>query len=81
MRICKVSIHNYRSIRDLEMECGPLVVLLGSNNHRKSNILSAIDFTLSTLAKATKEDFFAYKEGKDKNMANELWVEFAGADL
>lgn len=75
MRICKISIHNYRSIRDLEMECGPLVVLLGPNNHGKSNIISAIDFALSTSAKPTKEDFFAYKEGEEEIRANDLWVE------
>ncbi len=75
MRIAKVAIHNYRSIRCLEMRCGPLMVLLGPNNHGKSNIVSAIEFALSTSAKPAEDDFFAFRE------ANELWVELTFEDL
>jgi len=49
MRIQRLRIHNYRSIRDLEMECLPLVTLLGPNNHGKSNLLAAFEFCLSAL--------------------------------
>jgi len=51
MMITSIRIHNYRSIHDLEMHCESLVVMLGPNNHGKSNILSALDFFLSTSAK------------------------------
>jgi len=70
MRIRKVKINNYRSIHDLEMYCEPLVVMLGPNNHGKSNILSALEFALSTSAKPSEDDFFAFR-GDD----NVLWVE------
>jgi len=70
MRICHVRIHNYRSIREMNMHCEPLVVMLGPNNHGKSNILSALEFALSTSAKPSEDDFFAFR-GDD----NVLWVE------
>ena len=70
MMITSIKIHNYRSIHDLEMHCESLAVMLGPNNHGKSNILSALDFFLSTSAKPSEEDFFAYR-GDD----NELLVE------
>ena len=56
MRIRKVKIHNYRSIREAEIHCEPLVVMLGPNNHGKSNILSALEFALSTSAKPSEDD-------------------------
>jgi len=71
MRIKKLRIHNYRSIRDLEVECPPMVTLIGPNNHGKSNVLSALEFGLSTSAKPIEEDFFLYRDSDD----NELWVE------
>jgi CRISPR-associated exonuclease Cas4 len=58
------------------MHCESLVVMLGPNNHGKSNILSALDFILSTSAKPSEEDFFAYR-GDD----NELWVELTFHEL
>lgn len=70
MMITSIKIHNHRSIHDFEMHCESLVVMLGPNNHGKSNILSALDFFLSTSAKPSEEDFFSYR-GDD----NELWVE------
>lgn len=76
MMITSIKIHNYRSIHDLEMHCESLVVILGPNNHGKSNILSALDFFLSTSAKPSEEDFFAYR-GDD----NELWVELTFHEL
>jgi len=46
------------------------MLMLGPNNHGKSNILRAFEFALSTSAKPTAEDFF-YFRGDD----SELWVE------
>lgn len=70
MRISKTTIHNFRSIAHLEMRCEPLVVMLGPNNHGKSNILAALEFALSTSAKPEPTDLFRCC-GDDK----ELWVE------
>ncbi len=77
MRIQHLKIHNYRSIRDLEMECGPLVTMVGPTNNGKSNIFSAIEFFLSTSAKPGEKDFFANRDEGD----NELWVEITFNEL
>jgi CRISPR-associated exonuclease Cas4 len=71
MRIQRLRIHNYRSIRDLEMKCLPLVTLLGPNNHGKSNLLAALEFCLSTSAKPVEQDFFVNRGEGD----NDFWVE------
>jgi len=76
MRISEIKIHNYRSIRDIHFLCQPLLLMLGPNNHGKSNILSAVEFALSTSAKPRIEDFFHFR-GDD----NELWVELTFVSL
>lgn len=82
MRIHKVLLHNYRSIRDLEMECGPSVVLLGPNNHGKSNIVSAIEFFLAGTRGVTlslkEDDFFVAPKIP---RSRELWVEVVFDEL
>lgn len=77
MRIGEMTIHNYRSIKHLNMRCRPSVVMLGPNNHGKSNILSAIEFTLSTSAKPREDDFFEFRERED----DELWTEITFEEL
>lgn len=77
MRIDRVRIHNYRSIRDVEFTTEDLVVLLGPNNHGKSNVLGALEFGLSTSAKVTKDDVCAFCEEQEP----EIWVELTFADL
>src|SRR6185437_13657901 len=46
MRITRVVIRNWRSIKDLDFEPSPVTVLVGPNNAGKTNILSAINFLL-----------------------------------
>jgi len=59
------------------MRCEPLMVLLGPNNHGKSNILRAIEFGLSTSEKPTTEDLFAFHAPEDDS----LWVELTFGEL
>ena len=75
MRLQRFKIHNYRSIRDLDLECLAMVTLLGPNNHGKSNLLSALEFGLSTSAKPMEEDFFSHG---DKDV---FWVEMTFCEL
>lgn len=75
MRLQRLKIHNYRSIRDLDLECRTMVTLLGPNNHGKSNLLSALEFGLSTSAKSSEEDFFTHR---DDDM---FWVEMTFGEL
>lgn len=77
MYISALKIHNFRSIKDIEISCNRMVSLLGPNNHGKSNILAALEFALTTAAKPSSEDFFALRDEND----NELWVEIAFRDL
>jgi CRISPR-associated exonuclease Cas4 len=77
MRIKHLKIYNFRSIRDLAFECMPLMTLIGPNNHGKSNILSALEFGLSTSAKPADQDFFSYRDPAD----NEMWIEMTFHEL
>ena len=47
MRICKVSIENYRNIKKVDVELGSIVTLIGENNSGKSNFLRAIALPLT----------------------------------
>lgn len=77
MRLRKLTIENYRSISNVSLDGSPQVTLLGPNNHGKSNVLSALEFGLSTSAKPTEADFFAHRAQDD----NELWVEMTFSNL
>lgn len=77
VRIRGLSVRNFRSIRELSLECGELVTLVGPNNHGKSNILAALEFALSTASKPSLDDFFAHREAGD----DALWVEVSFCDL
>lgn len=60
MRIAHVNIHNFRSIKDAEFNCFDTVILLGENNAGKSNILSAVEFALTSSAKPEPEGPFCF---------------------
>ena len=77
MKISNLKAHNYRSIADITIACPSLLTLLGPNNHGKSNILSALEFGLSTSSKPAEEDFFAHRQTDD----DELWVEMTFHEL
>lgn len=78
MRISHMTIHNFRSIRHLEMSCESMTVLLGANNHGKSNILSAIEFALNSGDKPKESDFFSFRSLEDDAG---LWVELTFDEL
>ena len=81
MIISKIKVKNFRSIRELEFQTNSLVVLLGPNNHGKSNLVKAISFALSTSAKVDLSDFFAFKQDEEEIRSNEMWVEITFEDL
>ena len=47
MRISRVQIENYRNLRNVDVELGNIVTLIGENNSGKSNFLRAISIPLS----------------------------------
>ena len=60
MRIKEVIIRNFRSIKELRIECRPFTILIGKNNHGKSNILYALEFFFDTSWTVDKNDFFVH---------------------
>lgn len=76
MKIKKINIHNYKSIKDLELFCEPYVVMVGPNNHGKSNVLLALEFFMTSSAKPVEKDFFV---GRGAEKA--LWVEVTFHEL
>lgn len=72
MQIRKVTIHNWRSIKDVEIDFENLMIFIGQNNHGKSNVLSALLF------------FFGYASHSDldfNSSSEELYVELTFTNL
>src|SRR5581483_3247383 len=61
MRIKRIHIENFRSVKTLEFEPGPYCVLIGENNSGKSNILRALNLAIGetwpTERSFSEEDF------------------------
>lgn len=66
MKLKRVHIQNFRSIKDLTFDVGDLCALIGPNNAGKSNILNALSFLLGDIWPTTRPidpaDFYAYSE-------------------
>jgi predicted ATP-binding protein involved in virulence len=73
MRCRKIAVHNFASIKDLEVVCEAKVILLGPNNHGRPNLLNAIDFFLSLPVKVDLDTFFEHRDAI-KNKIIVLWV-------
>lgn len=71
MKIASITVHNFRSIQHCDLLCRDMLVLLGQNNHGKSNFISALDFALNSSVKPEIDELFAFAEPDDKTM----WVE------
>ena len=51
LRITRIRAKNYRSIRELDMELGPLTVLVGPNASGKSNVLDVLRFIRDAISR------------------------------
>ena len=69
MKISKVHIENYRSIKQLDFAPHDYCALIGENNAGKSNVLRAINLTLGetwpTDRTFTEDDFYEYNTSND----------------
>jgi len=69
VRITKVHIENYRSLKNFTFEPGPYCVLIGENNAGKSNILRALNLVLGeawpTERNFSEEDFYNQNTNTD----------------
>jgi CRISPR-associated exonuclease Cas4 len=75
MQLQRITVPNFRSLRDLDLECQTIVTQLGPNNHAKSNLLSAVEFDLSTSAKPAEEEFLTHRDD------DVFWVEVTFGEL
>ncbi len=63
MRLARIEIANFRSIKELDLNFGACTMLVGKNNSGKSNIVRAIDLALGEkYVRITKNDYFNQNE-------------------
>lgn len=72
MKIREIKIHNWRSIRDETISFQDLMILIGQNNHGKSNVIFALLFFLNEIG----IDPLDFNNGSD-----ELFIEVLFGDL
>lgn len=72
MKIKHLKISNWRSIKELEIEVTALMVIIGQNNHGKSNLLSSILFFFGEIKHQDLDFHFG---------APELYVEITFSEL
>jgi hypothetical protein len=70
MRAIEIRIHNFRSIKDAEIELAPYSLIIGPNNAGKSNIVDALRVFYENLKYDDARDFPMYST-EDK----EAWIE------
>ena len=68
MKISKIVVKNYRSIKEVEIKLDEFSVFVGQNNHGKTNFFEAIEWFYK--AKSSKQD-----EHFEMNSDNEIMVE------
>lgn len=77
MKIRRVRIENYRSIREADFKLPDLCALIGGNNCGKSNLLRAINLVLGdrwpSVSAIEDRDFHGYDEAKDISIS--IWFD------
>ncbi len=71
MKIRRIRIENFRSIKKLEIRGEDLLVLIGPNNHGKSNILLALGFFFEPASKVQRLDL-PHDTSKGENLLIEV---------
>jgi len=69
MKLDRLRVENYRSLRDIDLKLQPLNLLIGTNASGKSNILDALRF----LAQGAQEKDFARAVGSRGNVVQLAW--------
>lgn len=76
MKIRKVVIHNYRSIRHVRIDLRDWIGFIGENNVGKTNILMALRLFFSPTARGLSEDDFFKGKAQGEENAIRISVEF-----
>ena len=77
MQISKITIKNFRSIKNVDIVPGRFNIFVGQNNHGKTNLFEALDWFFNGIKKGEKiEDIRFGKKGKEEVIVE---VDFLGA--
>ena len=85
MRITAVRIRNFRGIKSLDLELGPVTVLIGENNSGKTSVLDALRLCLRDLGPRRRLvfdalDFHLGDRTADPSLADPIEIEVTFAD-
>ena len=84
MKISRIHIENFRSIKKLTFEPGNICALVGENGAGKSNILAALDFLLGerwpTRQRLEASDFFGHDESRTVTISVEFENNTSGVE-
>lgn len=72
MKIKKVHVENFRSIKSIDIDFQNLMIFIGRNNHGKTNVLLALNFFFDSASKLKDEDFFVYRKAGDNKLLVEI---------
>jgi len=73
VKIKRIHIENYRSIKEADFNCSDYCVLIGENNSGKSNILRAINLALGELWPS--ERMFSEEDFYNQDTSNDLVIQ------
>ena len=74
MRIARIKVRNFRSIKEVEMTPSSFNILIGQNNHGKTNFFEAIDWFYGA-----KGDIEKIRFGQQGTEEVSVEIEFVGA--
>ena len=85
MRITAVNIRNFRGIKSLDLELGPVTVLIGENNSGKTSVLDALKLCLRDLGPRRRVvfdalDFHLADSTAEPSFADPIEIEVTFAD-
>lgn len=85
MRITAVNIRNFRGIKSLDLELGPVTVLIGENNSGKTSVLDALKLCLKDLGPRRRMvfdalDFHLADSTAEPSFADPIEIEVTFAD-
>ena len=85
MRITEVKIRNFRGIKSLDLELGPVTVLIGENNSGKTSVLDALRLCLKDLGPRRRMvfdalDFHLGDRTAEPSSADPIEIEVTFAD-
>ena len=85
MRVSAVHIENFRGIKDLNLELGPVTVLIGENNSGKTSVLAALRRCLQDVGHRRRVAFDAFDfhlpdRGSEPSSADPIRIEVTLSD-